>query len=317
MAKQSRGKSKRPTVSIIGIGRMGAALAQGLAQAGYPVAALVYRNAEQAASRRSLFPGFPVYNFEHLDLLPVSDLLIIATPDDAIEPSAKKLAKLRNRGAYEVVLHTSGALSSEVLSPLSKHGSSTGSMHPLASISYFFSGASALLGAPYCIEGDPAAVSVARNIAKDLKGESFQIKTEDKVLYHAAAVIASPHLIALFDVSLELLSRIMNRDDAAKLLLRLVENTVGNLHLNPPLTGVRDPSWALTGTFARGDVGVVARHLEALTSGTPKPSRDALDLYKLLGLRSLQLAKQHGLDPKKISKITRLLKGASPKRPKN
>jgi predicted short-subunit dehydrogenase-like oxidoreductase (DUF2520 family) len=316
MAKQSRGKSKRPTVSIIGVGRMGAALAQGLSQAGYPVAALVYRNAAQAASRRSLFPGFPVYNSEHLELLPASDLLIIATPDDAIGPTAKKLAKSRNKG-YEVVLHTSGALSSEVLAPLSALGLSAGSMHPLASISYSFSGASALIGAPYCIEGDPAAVSVARNIAKDLQGESFQIKTEDKVLYHAAAVIASPHLIALFDVSLELLNRIMNRNDAAKLLLRLVENTVANLHVNPPLTGVRDPSWALTGTFARGDVGVVARHLDALTSGTPKPSRDALDLYKLLGLRSLQLAKQHGLDPKKISKIRKLLQSESPKRPKH
>lgn len=314
MTKQSSSKSKRPSVSIIGMGRVGCALAHVLRGAGYSLNALVFRDAAKANLRRSLYPGIVLLDSERLAQLPDSDILMITTSDDAIERTAQKVAALYKRGGEGVVLHTSGALSSEVLSPLTKAGFAAGSMHPLVSVGYLAEGASALLGASYCIEGHPQAVSAARKIVRDLQGESFYIKTEHKVLYHAAAVMASPHLIALFDLTLELLSITMDRDSAARLLLALVESTVRNLHESPPLKGVRDPSWALTGTFARGDVGTVERHLKALSGGKPKPPREALELYKLLGLRSLQVAKRAGLDPKKIRQITKLLKGGTARR---
>lgn len=303
----------RPTVSIIGIGRVGFALAQVLQSVGYPLVALVFRDSAKAELCRSLFPEVLLLGSEQLDQLPASDLLLITTPDDAIEETAQKVAALPKRRGRRVVLHTSGALSSEVLSPLTRAGFFAGSMHPLASVSYVPEGAAALRGASYCIEGHKLAVSLAQNIVRDFAGESFHIKTEHKALYHAAAVIASPHLVALFDLALELLGISgMDRDNAGKLLLSLIESTMKNLHARPGFQGFRDPSWALTGTFVRGDVGTVERHLKALSRGKPKPPREALELYKLLGLRSLQIAKRAGLDPKKISKITKLLKATKP-----
>jgi predicted short-subunit dehydrogenase-like oxidoreductase (DUF2520 family) len=310
MAKRSKVKGKRPTVSLIGMGRVGCALAYVLYEAGYPLAGLVFRSMQKAETYRSLFPGVLLLDSNRLAKLPYSDVLLITTDDDAIELTARNVADLYPDRGNGVVLHTSGALSSEALAPLSEIGFSAGSMHPLVSVGYIVEGAAALLGASYCLEGHPQAVSMAQNIVRDLQGKSFFIKTEHKVLYHAAAVMASPHLIALFDLALELLSNAMKTEDAAKLLLGLVESTVQNLHVRPPLTGVRDTAWALTGTFARGDVGTVQRHLKVLTTGKPKPPGDALEVYKLLGLRSLQIAKRHGLDPKKIRQITKLLEAS-------
>jgi predicted short-subunit dehydrogenase-like oxidoreductase (DUF2520 family) len=60
----------------------------------------------------------------------------------------------------------------------------------------------------------------------------------------------------------------------------------------------KDPAQALTGTFSRGDVETVKRHLAALKR---KDLSDALELYRLLGHKSLKLTKDH-------PQITRILK---------
>ena len=52
----------------------------------------------------------------------------------------------------------------------------------------------------------------------------------------------------------------------------------------------KDPARALTGTFSRGDIETVKRHLEALKSNE---LTDALELYRLLGKRSLKLIKKY------------------------
>ena len=312
MAKESPNSKSRPTVAIIGIGRVGQAMAKALQSVGYPLASLIFHDAPAARRARKLFPQttFPntsLLAFDRLERLPTSDVLLITTPDDAIAEVAQKLAALPNVGRREgrregrpgVVLHTSGALSSEELSPLATAGFAVGSIHPLAAIDPANDGA-ALHGAFYCIEGNKRAVTLAKAIALDLGGTPVIIKPEQKALYHAAAVMASPHLVALFDLAVQLMVMSgVKSSDAREMLLPLVDSTVKNLH-------ARKPSSALTGTFSRGDIGTVERHLKALSKRTPP---EALEVYKLLGLRSLQLAKENGLDPKKVDQIAKLLKG--------
>ena len=297
---------QRPSFSIIGPGRVGQALATALQAAGYRLDSLVFKDRARAESCRALFPGATPLDSDQLQRLPSSDLILITTPDDVVAETAEKLAELQQKNGEQVVLHTSGALSSAVLSPLSAKGFAIASMHPLVSVGYPPDGAAALRGAAYCLEGDEAAVSAAQRIVDDLSGASFQIKTESKALYHAAAVIASPHLVALFDLVLELMrSTGMDNDGARRVLLGLVDSTVKNLHARNDSGTYQNTEWALTGTFARGDVRTVELHLEALTDASPN---EALEIYKLLGLRSLQLAEKNGLDRERIDQITKLLK---------
>lgn len=235
-----------------------------------------------------------------LSLLPPSRIILIATPDDEIAVTAQKLAALQKgpvRG--RTVLHTSGALSSsDTLSDLAEMGFHVGSLHPLVSVSNSQTGSASLRGAYYCIEGDTAAAGVARTIVRDLKGQSFHIPSQSKPLYHAAAVMASGHIVALFVLAAEMLVECgLNPRSARRVLLPLLESTVDNLSAS-------EPARALTGTFARGDLATVQRHLQALST---HKLADALAAYKLLGRRSLELARSNAVGPLVVMQIRKAL----------
>ncbi len=191
-------------------------------------------------------------------------------------------------------MHTSGALSSAVLIPLQKGGFAVGSLHPLVSISDALSGAEWLTRAFFSLEGDTAAIHLGKQIVRDLGGQSFTIDSDVKPLYHAAALMASPSMTALFDVAVEMLGRCgLKPGRARQILLPLVKSTLDNLV-------TRDPGRALTGTFKRGDITTVKKHLAAIETAK---LRDALEAYVLLGRRSLSLSS----DTPNHDKIRRLL----------
>ena len=287
----------KPEVSIIGTGRLGTALAIALSQQGYSIGALVARRRENARRAAALLDvQSRVKAVKELADRPAPELLVIATPDDQIAKVAETLAELDWDTAHRpTVLHTSGALSSSVLAPLREKGWSTGSLHPLASVSDPKSGAHLLRGAFWCVEGDKQAVRLGRTIVADLDGKSFSISSEKKPLYHAAAVMVSGNVTALFDVALEMLGDCgLTRTQARNALLPLLASAVRNLE-------TLYTSRALTGTFARGDLETVKRHLEAL-----KDNKSALEIYRLLGLRSLELSTPR-LDPAVVKRIRRLI----------
>jgi predicted short-subunit dehydrogenase-like oxidoreductase (DUF2520 family) len=121
---------------------------------------------------------------------------------------------------------------------------------------------------------------------------------KDKALYHAAAVMASGHVTALFDIAVEMLALCgLATGRAREVLLPLLRSTLENLYLS-------DPAHALTGTFARADAATVGRHLAALDA---QEMKDALAVYRLLGLRSLKLAKAAGANVNALREIERLL----------
>ena len=277
-------KIKKPTVSIVGSGRLGTALAKALAGAHYEIEALVARQIGHARRAAALL-GSPKIALSERDLsaLPASKIILITTPDGEILKTAEGIAALGSSPRGRTVLHTSGALAaSEVLAPLAAAGFATGSLHPLVSISEPRTGADKLHGAFYCVEGDGAASRVARSIVRDLQGHSFHLSSSFKPLYHAAAVMASGHVTALVSLATEMLVQCgLDEKTARRVLLPLLESTVANL-------SVAEPAAALTGTFARGDLVTLRRHLQALSN---KRLTEALAAYKLLGRHSLELAK--------------------------
>jgi len=299
MSQKSDSKP-RYSVAVIGAGRLGQALAIALSRRGYPIVALVARHrrkAEQAAAAIRTPDSKPrVLTSGQLAQLPAADIFIIATPDDAIQETAQQLSRVLPNETRATVLHTSGALSSEILRPLKR--CETGSLHPLVSISNSAAGADALRGAFYCLEGTRKAKAVAASLVRALGGSSFSVSSENKALYHAAAVMASPHLVSLFDLATEMLEACgLSKRKSREILAPLLASTVSNLK-------TANAARALTGTFARGDVATVRRHLEALSG---KELAAAREVYKLLGLHSLKLAEQRGLDPRRSKQIGKLL----------
>ncbi len=299
MSIASPRKNKKPTVSIVGSGRLGTALAVALASSHYEIEALVSRKIAHARRATALLGSATIALSEkEMQALPASKIILITTPDGEILKTANRIAALETSPRGRTVLHTSGALAAaEVLAPLAAAGFATGSIHPLVSISEPRSGAEKLRGAFYCVEGDAAASRVARSIVKDLQGHSFHIDSNFKPLYHAAAVMASGHVTALVALATEMLVHCgLDERTARRVLLPLLESTVANLSIS-------EPAIALTGTFARGDLVTVRRHLQAISN---ERLTKALAAYKLLGRRSLELAEKK-LDAETRKQILREL----------
>src|ERR1043166_965019 len=286
-------QKSKPSVAIIGSGRLGTAFGIALAKAGYPIglavawhkrsaarAANLINDTTEAASIKQVIEG------RVPSLLDV-DLLLIATPDDAIQEAARHLAARFDNGAgrpdvasNKVALHTSGALTADELRPLREKGFATGSIHPLISISDAAGGAAWLHRAFFTVEGGAQAVRVARQAVSDLGGNSFRISARDKPLYHAAALMASPNLTALFDIALEMLTRCgLSKTRARHVLLPLVQSTLDNLKKH-------SPAKALTGPLKRGDVATIRKHLTAIGAAG---MQDALAVYIALARHSMSL----------------------------
>jgi len=280
------------SVSIIGIGRVGGALALALSRAGYNVENLVYRtpgNAFEIARRISHQPK--VISFSELPSLN-TDLIFITSADPEIRSISENAAAVISSGTS--VFHTSGSLSSEVLSALTDIGCTTGSIHPLVSISDPVLGSERFAGSYFCVEGSPEAVITAKDLVEKLNGIPFTIETRFKPLYHASAVTASGHLVALIDTAIEMLSKCgLDPAEAKKILIPLIKSTVENVENH-------NTSGALTGTFARADVDAFERHIEALRTSVSGP---ALRIYLELGERSLMLAERNGASAKNVQKI--------------
>ncbi len=302
-------------MAIVGAGRMGTALGQALSNAGYRVEIAVTRRRTSAQRAAKLISkdttGLSVQQLKRLTpnqsiRLSRCSLIIISTPDDAIAPAAEQLAVLSNSrrvkppraSARRVALHTSGALSAAVLSPLRRAGFATGSLHPLVSISDSRNGSDSFRNGFFAIEGDHLAVRAAKAVVKSVGGQGFSISPSAKALYHAAAVTASGHVVALFDIALELLVNCgLSRRRSRQILLPLLESTTRNL-------STKDPRRALTGTFARGDTATARRHLAAIKS---HKLPDALAAYILLGHRSLLLATKRGTHSAGFDEIAEIL----------
>lgn len=272
------------TVGIIGAGRAGLSLGLALARAHY-VVRLHARRSKPVPPPLTLSTG-------HLPAwLAEADVIILAVPDDAVPSVASELSASRWVTEPQVVLHLSGALDREALSPLEPSGAALGSLHPLQTLSDPATAPERLRGAVATVEGDPRAVEAAAALARGAGMEPVHISAEDKPRYHAAAVVASNFVVALAGVAQRLFMDAGVPDDAArKALAALMAGALENVR-------VAGPGAALTGPVARGDVETIRRHLEVLRGA------DA-ELYRTLSRAALDLAQ---LDPERRRAIQTLL----------
>ena len=326
-SKRSRGKSraadspflrtrnsKRLRISIVGAGRLGTTLGCALRRAGHRIEVVV--TSHRASARRAAPAidkgSLPLTSRQIQKLssaacgrLFASDLILIATPDAAIETVAQQLAKLfrkhgssLSRESSRVALHTSGAISSEALARLKSFGFAVGSWHPLVSVADTKSAAHIFRDVHFCIEGDRQAVRLARTLVKQLDGHSFTISPKSKPLYHAAAVMASGHIVALFDMAIEMLMACgLSASTAQEALVPLMNSATLNL-------AKKAVAQALTGPFVRGDFETVKKHLDAIRAAG---MAEALSTYTVLGQRALRLARTSKPNLKDLDAMTKLL----------
>jgi predicted short-subunit dehydrogenase-like oxidoreductase (DUF2520 family) len=268
-----------PVIGIVGAGAVGTALGVALTRGGWPITAVASRDPGRRERFRSLVGGTRAFA-EATALLDDVELVILAVPDDAIAPLAERLRLYSG----QAMIHTSGLLGAEVLAPAMAAGTQIGSFHPLVAFADTERAVAALHGATIAVEGDDELVALLADMAAVVGGTAVRLAQGAKPAYHAAAVLAAGGVIALLDAIVEL-GAVAGLDEPSSLAvyLPLVRQTLANAET----LGVRS---ALTGPFTRGDAGTLAAHLAALEAHAP----NVADLYRVLGARELELARERG-----------------------
>ena len=247
----------KPEIAIVGAGNLGSALARALHAAGYRISEIIYRAGGSCQRARRLAAQVHSRGVELARARWVADVVWICVPDSRVAACAKEIAGLADwRG--KIALHPSGALSSDELQVLRRRGAAVAAAHPL--MTFVRRSSPGLLGVPFGIEGDAAAVRAAKRIGRDLGGDTFAVRRQDKVLYHAWGAFASPLLIALLAGAEQVAMAAGVRSQAAarKRMLPILEQTLRNY-------GALGPADAFSGPLVRGDVATVRRHVEALS----------------------------------------------------
>ena len=266
------------SLAIVGAGRVGSALGRRLSEVGWKIGAVVTRS-EASARRAVRFIGAGKACAGMTTRILASRVILIATPDDEIAHVAQDLARIGEAQlAGSVVLHTSGAMDSEVLEALRERGAKVGSLHPLQS----FSGVAvpSLEGRIFTIEGETQAVRVTRRIARALGGSPVRIAGSKKLLYHAAAAMAAGQVLAVEEAATQLLVSLgMKRSEAVRGLLPLTRQVLENFERLGPR-----PAW--TGPLSRGDYKIVRAHLNALQN-SPREFASAYEALNRLAARVL------------------------------
>ncbi len=212
----------RPTsLRIVGAGRAGGSFAAALSAVGW-AAELVHHDHPD--------PGSGV------------DMVLSCVPD----PAVASLAATWPVHPGVVVAHCAGSLGLDVLEPHPL----VGSVHPLVALPDPDTGARRLHGAWFGVAGHPWT----RSVVDALAGTAVPVADGDRVVYHAAAVVASNHLVALMGQVERLADSV---DVPLEAFLALARGALDNV-------AATDPATALTGPVARGDWDTVQRHLDAL-----------------------------------------------------
>ena len=284
------GMTAKPSVAIVGAGNFGAALAMSLQGVGYGIEAVIARSGG-ASRRKAERLAKEVGAYALVDPAALrAHLIWFCVPDAEIAPAGRALAgKIEWKG--RVALHSSGALTSDELAALRRRGAAVASVHPL--MTFVRGSRPPLAGVPFALEGDAAAVRVARRLIADLGGHAYPICKRDKAAYHAWGTFASPLFTALLATT-EQVSMLagVKQKDAKRRMIPILLQTLANY-------AAFEAADAFSGPIIRGDVDTVQRHLQVLHS---VPA--AREVYSALARAALQY-----LPAKNKSALKRVLKG--------
>lgn len=262
-------------VGFIGAGTVGTALAMRLSDRGYRVVAVSSRSQLSAKKLAQAVSGCQAMD-DNQAVADTADFVFVTTPDDTIAAVVSAV----KWHPEQSVAHCSGAASTDILEPARQAGAQVGAFHPLQTFANVKQAIDNIPGSTFALEAEEPLLTTLKDIATALNGQWIELKASDKVLYHAAAVMACNYMVTLVKLSTDLWQTFnVSTQTATKALMPLLQGTLNNI------ANVGIPQ-CLTGPIARGDTGTIKKHLSALEKAAPA----VLSTYRELGLQTIPVA---------------------------
>jgi len=223
-----------------------------------------------------------------IEQLTEADMIFITTPDALIATAADAFSKNKAIKKGTIVLHCSGARSSDELHVLKSKGCLVASVHPMRSFAEPILSVANYSGTYCAMEGDVEALAHIEPLFNGIGSITYTIDKHKKALYHMAGVFASNYLVTLSEQAQSCLRAAgVHHEMAMRVVTNLMQGTVANLEKT------LSPRDALTGPIQRGDTSSIIQHMASLTDNEQKK------LYSLLGKLTLPLTSHD--EVKKIS----------------
>lgn len=266
-------------LGFIGAGTVGTALSVRLSSKGYSVVAVSSRSQTSARNLAQAISGCRALN-NNQAVADTAELIFITTPDDAIASVASEIKWHTGQS----VVHCSGADSTDILESAKRLGAQVGVFHPLQTFASVRQAIENMPGSTFAVEAEEPLLNTLKDMANALDGHWVELKAGDKVIYHAAAVIACNYLVTLVKLATDLWQTFnVSPHQATQALLPLLRGTIHNID------AVGIPQ-CLTGPIARGDTGTIKKHLNALQKTAPS----MLSTYREIGLQTISIALAKG-----------------------
>ena len=248
-------------ITIVGTGNVAFHLGKRLSEQGVEINQIIGRNAIKTVWLADLLKTKSTTFGGKIDVS--SDIFIMAVSDDAIEEVASDLSQIIGN---QLVVHTSGSISSTVLEPFFRN---YGVFYPLQTFS--IDSRPDFNNIPIFIHATPQYnLDILRELGQNVSMRVFPLSDEDRLTLHVAAVFVNNFVNHLFKIGSEIVSKNHLPFD---ILLPLIEETVHKIQQNAPAD-------MQTGPAKRGDNVTVEKHLAFLQKTAPQYEL----LYTLLSI---------------------------------
>lgn len=249
-------------IGFIGAGKVGVSLGKYFSIHGVSISGYASRH-ESSAKEAAQFTNSNVYS-QYVDLIADSDMIFLTVTDGAIASVWDSIKELPITIKDKIFCHCSGSLSSGIFSEIEQYGAFGYSLHPLFAIHSKQTSYKDLSKTLFTLEGNQKHLPDIKALIEGLGNRVQIIPTEAKTKYHAAAVFASNHVVALAKVSIDLLQECgFSSEDALSAITPLITGNVAHI----TETG---PNGALTGPVERNDVTTVEKHISCLSGDYEK-----------------------------------------------
>ena len=290
---------RKSRIGFVGAGIVARSLAVALSRRGCPVTAAASRSFSSAEELSRLVPEAVPYENPQ-EAADSADVVFLTVPDDAIAPVAAEISWQERH----TVVHCSGVSSLDVLGPATQHGARVGSFHPMQAFASVQNSVESIPGVTFGIEGGPQVREYLGQLARAVGGRPIFLEPQDKPLYHLSGVMMGGLLSGVAAAAAQLWEHIgMEREDGVQALMPMMRQVSQNLATSGVPGGIAGP-------YARGDVGTVRKHLQALSQRAP----EVLPLYCHMGLAGLPFVLEKGtISPEQVEEIRGLLEEHLPR----
>jgi predicted short-subunit dehydrogenase-like oxidoreductase (DUF2520 family) len=223
-------RAGRLGVGILGSGRVGPVLGAALAGAGHAIVGVSAVSADSRERAEIILPGAPILTIPQL--VERSELVLIAIPDEEIEPLVSGLATAGVWQPGQLVAHTAARFGTGVLRPAQSAGAIPLAIHPAISFTGTSLDLARLREAYFGVTAPAPVLPIAQALVVEMGGEPVVISEADRAAYAEAIATATEFSRSIVAQSSDILAGIGVENPGAY-LSSLVRSAVDNALASP------------------------------------------------------------------------------------